>query len=156
MRLTTKGRYAVTAMLDLTLTGHGRPVTAADIGRRQKIPLAYLEQLFNKLRHYRLVESVHGPGGGYCLARMPDEISVADIIQAVDEPVDATRCHGKLNCHDGERCITHDLWAELNLEINRYLASVSLSRLAASQRERSGTVRALVMAGPPHRAPDRL
>lgn len=156
MRLTTKGRYAVTAMLDLALRSHKGPVTAVDISKQQKIPLSYLEQLFSKLRHYGLVESVHGPGGGYCLARVPDEISVADIIQAVDEPIDATQCHGKLNCHDGERCMTHDLWAELNLEINHYLASVSLSRLAASQRQRSGAVQPLKRAQPPHRAVTRV
>ena len=156
MRLTTKGRYAVTAMLDLALRSHKGPVTAVDISKQQKIPLSYLEQLFSKLRHYGLVESVHGPGGGYCLARVPDEISVADIIQAVDEPIDATQCHGKLNCHDGERCMTHDLWAELNLEINHYLASVSVSRLAASQRQRSGAVQPLKWARPPHRAVTRV
>lgn len=156
MRLTTKGRYAVTAMLDLALRSHKGPVTAVDISKQQKIPLSYLEQLFSKLRHYGLVESVHGPGGGYCLARVPDEISVADIIQAVDEPIDATQCHGKLNCHDGERCMTHDLWAELNLEINHYLASVSLSRLAASQRQRSGAAQPLKWARPPHRAVTRV
>jgi Rrf2 family transcriptional regulator, iron-sulfur cluster assembly transcription factor len=146
MRLTTKGRYAVTAMLDLALRSHNGPVTAADISKQQKIPLSYLVQLFCKLRQHHLVESVHGPGGGYSLARMADEISMADIIQAVDEPVDATQCHGKLNCHDGERCMTHDLWADLNLEINHYLASVSLSRLAASQLDRSRTVQPLKMA----------
>ena len=156
MRLTTKGRYAVTAMLDLALRSHKGPVTAVDISKQQKIPLSYLEQLFSKLRHYGLVESVHGPGGGYCLARVPDEISVADIIQAVDEPIDATQCHGKLNCHDGERCMTHDLWAELNLEINHYLASVSLSRLAASQRQRSGAAQPLKWARPPYRAVTRI
>jgi Rrf2 family iron-sulfur cluster assembly transcriptional regulator len=139
MRLTTKGRYAVTAMLDLALSGESEPVTAAEISKRQKIPLPYLEQLFRKLRHDHLVESIHGPGGGYRLARMPEEISIADIIQAVDEPVDATQCHGKLNCHAGQRCMTHDLWAHLNLEINRYLASVMLSHLTASQREQTAT-----------------
>lgn len=156
MRLTTKGRYAVTAMLDLALRSHDGPVSAADISRRQKISLSYLEQLFARLRHQHLVKSVHGPGGGYCLARVADEISVADIIQAVDEPVDATQCHGKLNCHDGERCMTHDLWADLNLQITHYLASVSLSRLAASQRERSLTVQPLKMARLPHRAANQV
>lgn len=149
MRLTTKGRYAVTAMLDLALSSQNGPVTAGDISKRQKIPLSYLEQLFGKLRHHRLVASVHGPGGGYCLARVPDDISVADIIQAVDEPVDATQCHGKLNCHDGERCMTHDLWADLNLQITQYLASVNLSRLVARQRQRNLTLQPLKMA---HRA----
>ena len=156
MRLTTKGRYAVTAMLDLALRSQDGPVSAADISRRQKISLSYLEQLFARLRHQHLLKSVHGPGGGYCLARVADEISVADIIQAVDEPVDATQCHGKLNCHDGERCMTHDLWADLNLQITHYLASVSLSRLAARQRERSGTVQPLKMARSPHCAANQV
>jgi Rrf2 family transcriptional regulator, iron-sulfur cluster assembly transcription factor len=150
MRLTTKGRYAVTAMLDLALSSQNGPLTAGDISKRQKIPLSYLEQLFGKLRHHRLVVSVHGPGGGYCLARVPDDISVADIIQAVDEPVDATQCHGKLNCHDGERCMTHDLWADLNLQITQYLASVNLSRLAARQRQQNLKVQPLKMARRPH------
>ena len=156
MRLTTKGRFAVTAMIDLGLRQSAGPVSLAAISQRQHISLSYLEQLFARLRHQHLVKSVHGPGGGYCLARVPDEISVADIIQAVDEPVDATQCHGKLNCHDGERCMTHDLWAELNLEINHYLASVSLSRLAASQRQRSGAAQPLKWARPPHRAVTRV
>ena len=99
MRLTTRGRYAVTAMLDLALSGRNGPVTVAHIGARQKISPAYLEQLFARLRNHRLVESVRGPGGGFCLSRLPDDISVAEIIRAVDEPIDATRCHGKLNCH---------------------------------------------------------
>jgi Rrf2 family iron-sulfur cluster assembly transcriptional regulator len=152
MRLTTKGRYAVTAMLDLALRSQDGPVSAADISRRQKISLPYLEQLFARLRHQHLVKSVHGPGGGYCLARVADEISVADIIQAVDEPVDATQCRGKLNCHDGERCMTHDLWADLNLQITDYLTSVSLSRLAARQLERSRPVQPLKMARRSHPA----
>jgi len=149
MRLTTRGRYAVTAMLDLALSGQGGPVTLADISKRQHISRLYLEQLFAQLRHHGLVEGVHGPGGGYCLAKLPQEISVADIIRAVNESIDATRCHGKLDCNDGERCMTHDLWAALNMEINRYLTSVSLSRLAASQQERSPMVQALKMVPRP-------
>ena len=134
MRLTAKGRYAVTAMLELALRAGEGPVCATDISSRQHIPRPYLEQLFARLHQQGLVAGVHGPGGGYRLARSAQEISVADIIRAVNEPVDATRCGGKLNCHDGGRCMTHELWAQLNLEIIRYLASVKLSRLAASQR----------------------
>jgi Rrf2 family iron-sulfur cluster assembly transcriptional regulator len=146
MRLTTRGRYAVTAMLDLAVSGEDGPVTAADISRRQDISLLYLEQLFARLRHHRLVRSVRGPGGGYCLTKSPHEISVSDIIRAVDEPTDATQCKGKLNCRAGKRCMTHDLWADLNMEINRYLASVSLARLAANQRQRSASVQPLKVA----------
>jgi Rrf2 family transcriptional regulator, iron-sulfur cluster assembly transcription factor len=135
MRLTTKARYAVTAMLDIALYGNGGLVTAADISKRQAISQSYLEHLFSKLRHGRLVKSVHGPGGGYFLAKSLSEISIADIIQAVNEPIDATQCRGKLNCQAGRRCMTHALWAELNEEINRYLTSVSLSHLVAQQMQ---------------------
>lgn len=135
MRLTTKARYAVTAMLDIALHGNGSLVSVADISKRQAISQSYLEHLFSKLRHGRLVESVHGPGGGYFLAKNLNDISVADIIQAVNEPIDATQCRGKLNCHAGRRCMTHALWNELNGEINRYLTSVSLSRLVAQQQQ---------------------
>ena len=134
MRLTTKGRFAVTAMLDLALHQDGAPVALADISARQGISLSYLEQLFSKLRRKSLVESVRGPGGGYFLAMSPGEMSVARIIQAVDEPIDATQCGGKENCHEDHRCITHDLWATLNTHILDYLASVTLSQLMTSQR----------------------
>ena len=143
MRLTTRGRYAVTAMLDLALSGRKGPVSVAAISARQKISPLYLEQLFARLRHQRLVESVRGPGGGYCLSRLPDDISVADIIRAVNEPIDATRCHGELNCHDGQRCMTHALWEELNGVIDGYLASVSLARLVARQQVRNANVQPL-------------
>ena len=136
----------MTAMLDLAVSGENGPVTAADISKRQDISLLYLEQLFARLRHHRLVRSVRGPGGGYCLSKSPHEIFVSDIIRAVDEPIDATQCQGKLNCRAGKRCMTHDLWADLNMEINRYLASVSLSRLAANQRQRSASVQPLKVA----------
>ncbi|NLR74920.1 Fe-S cluster assembly transcriptional regulator IscR [Leeia aquatica] len=136
MRLTTKGRFAVTAMVDLALRHQCGPVTLAGISERQKISLSYLEQLFGKLRRAELVDSVRGPGGGYCLARPELSISVADIILAVDEPIDATQCGGKENCLDEHRCMTHDLWTNLNLTIFRYLASVSLAELVAKQRER--------------------
>ncbi len=133
MRLTTKGRFAVTAMIDLAMRHGEGPVTLAGISDRQRISLSYLEQLFGKLRRYGLVDSVRGPGGGYCLARELDGISVADIIQAVDEPIDATKCGGLGNCHDDLPCMTHDLWTNLNVRIFDYLQSVNLAQLVASQ-----------------------
>jgi Rrf2 family iron-sulfur cluster assembly transcriptional regulator len=129
MRLTTKGRFAVTAMIDLAMRNSGGPVTLADISNRQKISLSYLEQLFGKLRRYGLVSSVRGPGGGYRLARTLPQITVADIILAVDEPIDATRCHGMQNCKDDQKCLTHDLWENLNKVIFDYLHSVNLAQL---------------------------
>ncbi|HUW29165.1 MAG TPA: Fe-S cluster assembly transcriptional regulator IscR [Sulfuriferula sp.] len=133
MRLTTKGRFAVTAMIDLALH-HGRgPVPLAGISERQKISLSYLEQLFGKLRRRALVESVRGPGGGYLIAKPLDEISVAQIIQAVDEPIDATQCGGLENCQDDQRCMTHELWTNLNRRIQDYLAAVTLESLVAQQ-----------------------
>jgi Rrf2 family iron-sulfur cluster assembly transcriptional regulator len=140
MRLTTKGRFALTAMIDLGLQGGAKPTALAGISERQKISLSYLEQLFSKLRRHGLVESVRGPGGGYTLARPMAEISVADIILAVDEPIDATLCGGKEDCRDGERCMTHDLWAGLNERIYEYLSSVSLAQLVAKQRQESVAV----------------
>ena len=135
MRLTTKGRFAVTAMLDLALRGGKNPVTLAGISERQDISLSYLEQLFSRLRRHELVESVRGPGGGYYLARALDDVSVADIIRAVDEPIDATQCGGKENCHDEHRCLTHDLWMGLNTHIYDYLDNVTLASLVAKQEE---------------------
>src|SRR5690349_24525252 len=117
MRLTTKGRFAVTAMIDLAMHHGSGPVTLAEISGRQKISLSYLEQLFGKLRRHGLVDSVRGPGGGYNLARPAVEVSVADIITAVDEPIDATQCGGKEHCHDDRRCMTHELSAGLNSHI---------------------------------------
>ena len=143
MRLTTKGRFAVTAMLDLAMHGGKRPVTLAGISQRQSISLSYLEQLFGKLRRHTLVESVRGPGGGYTLARELDKVSVADIITAVDEPLDATQCGGKENCRDEQRCMTHDLWATLNNKMYEYLDSVKLSDLVAQQTARREKVRVL-------------
>ena len=134
MRLTTKGRFAVTAMIDLGMRHGTGPVTLAGISERQKISLSYLEQLFGKLRRHALVESVRGPGGGYCLAKGMTEMSVADIILAVDEPIDATLCGGKENCHDDHRCMTHDLWAELNGHVFDFLASVKLHDLVQKQK----------------------
>ena len=136
MRLTTKGRFAVTAMIDLAMRHGEGPVTLAGISERQKISLSYLEQLFGKVRRHALVDSVRGPGGGYCLAKGLDEVSVADIIQAVDEPIDATQCGGRENCRDDQRCMTHDLWTNLNKRIFEYLESVTLAQLVASQSDR--------------------
>lgn len=129
MRLTTKGRFAVTAMIDLALRSGDGPVTLSGISERQRISLSYLEQLFGRLRRCGLVDSVRGPGGGYCLARPLEMINVADIIRAVDEPMDATQCGGKENCHDEDRCMTHELWATLNFKMYEYLSSVSLAEL---------------------------
>ena len=135
MRLTTKGRFAVTAMLDLALNEVDRPVTLAGISERQEISLSYLEQLFSRLRRSGLVKSVRGPGGGYRIAKNLDEISVSEIITAVDELIDATQCGGNEDCHGDRRCMTHELWSSLNAKILEYLAGVSLADLVASQRE---------------------
>ena len=140
MRLTTKGRFAVTAMIDLAMRQADGPVTLAGISERQKISLSYLEQLFGKLRRHKLVGSVRGPGGGYCLAKPIGKVSVADIIIAVDEPLDATQCGGKENCHDDRRCMTHDLWANLNARMFEYLNSVMLSDLVLKQQKPAVTV----------------
>jgi Rrf2 family iron-sulfur cluster assembly transcriptional regulator len=129
MRLTTKGRFAVTAMIDLAMNDSEGPVTLAEISERQKISLSYLEQLFGKLRRCALVSSVRGPGGGYTLARNTGELSVAEIIRAVDEPIDATQCGGMENCRGDRKCLTHDLWATLNDKIFDYLNGVTLSQL---------------------------
>jgi Rrf2 family iron-sulfur cluster assembly transcriptional regulator len=131
MRLTTKGRFAVTAMIDLAMHGDEGPVTLAEISDRQRISLSYLEQLFGKLRRRSLVSSVRGPGGGYTLARKANELSVAEIIRAVDEPIDATQCGGRENCRDDRKCLTHDLWASLNEKIFDYLNSVTLAQLVS-------------------------
>ncbi len=129
MRLTTKGRYAVTAMLDLAFHQGQGPITLADIAQRQDISLSYLEQLFSRLRKRTLVNSVRGPGGGYVLGRGADEIFVAEVITAVDEKVDTTRCGGDHNCQDNERCLTHDLWHDLSDQIFDYLNRISLNDL---------------------------
>lgn len=133
MRLTTKGRYAVTAMLDLALHYEDGPITLADISQRQCISLSYLEQLFAKLRRQGLVESTRGPGGGYRLSRSPLEIPVADVILAVDEKVETTRCGGLSNCQDDEQCLTHELWAELSQQIYQFLCGISLGNLVERQ-----------------------
>ena len=153
MRLTTKGRFAVTAMIDLALHQNDGPVTLAGISQRQDISLSYLEQLFGKLRRHEIVESVRGPGGGYHLARQAGKITVADIIIAVDEPLDSTQCGGKENCHGahegGGRCMTHDLWSTLNTKMVEYLDSVSLQDLVDQQRQRN-TEQNVVVVHRPH------
>lgn len=135
MRLTTKGRFAVTAMLDIALYEADKPVTLAGISERQSISLSYLEQLFSRLRKQGLVSSVRGPGGGYRIAKAHHEISVSDIITAVDEQIDATQCGGNENCHDEGRCMTHELWASLNGKILEYLSGVSLADMVNMQRK---------------------
>lgn len=141
MRLTTKGRFAVTAMIDLAMRQHMGPVTLAAISQRQQISLSYLEQLFGKLRRHELVESTRGPGGGYSLGRKPENITVADIIVAVDEPIDATQCGGKENClGEGNRCMTHELWTALNSRMIEFLDSVNLKKLVDEQIAKGVTV----------------
>ncbi len=154
MRLTTKGRFAVTAMLDLALNGDEGPVSLAGISERQKISLSYLEQLFGKLRRGSLVESVRGPGGGYNLARDAAAVSVADIVRAVEEPIDSTQCGGRENCHDNQRCMTHDLWEELNSTVYGFLEGVKLSQLVERQRTKPvSVVRPQGKARDPHTIP---
>lgn len=131
MKLTTKGRYAVTAMLDLALHSEKGPVSLADISLRQGISLSYLEQLFARLRRFNLVQSVRGPGGGYRLVCPAAEISVAQVVDAVSESIDATRCEGKGNCQDGEVCLTHYLWQDLSVQIHRFLSGITLADLVS-------------------------
>ena len=140
MRLTTKGRFAVTAMIDLALRSQGGPVTLAAISQRQHISLSYLEQLFGKLRRRELVESVRGPGGGYQLARGPERVTIAEIICAVEEPLDSTQCGGKENCRHESRCMTHDLWVDLNKTVYGFLSSVTLHSLVQQQHTRPVTL----------------
>ncbi|MDE0798170.1 MAG: Rrf2 family transcriptional regulator [Nitrosomonadaceae bacterium] len=134
MRLTTRGRFAVTALLDLAMQRSKGPVKLAEISKRQQISLSYLEQLFTKLRQRKLVDSVRGPGGGYCLAKKMEHVSVADIILAVDEPIDSTQCGGKENCHNDNKCMTHDLWKNLNALIFDHLGSINLKQLVDEQK----------------------
>jgi len=133
VRLTTRGRYAVTAMLDLTLHAQGGPVPLADIADRQSISLSYLEQLFSRLRQCDLVVSVRGPGGGYYLRRASDSIYVAQVIDAVNESIDTTSCQGKGNCQGGETCLTHNLWHDLSEQIHSFLSGISLADLVAKK-----------------------
>ncbi len=147
MRLTTKGRFAVTAMVDLTQRGGKGPITLAAISERQRISLSYLEQLFAKLRKNNIVASVRGPGGGYCLSRPAGKISIAEIVLAVDEPLDATNCGRTGTCMDGKPCSTHELWMELSDRIYEYLHQVSLLQVANGQvRNESPHVAAIVMS----------
>jgi|SRR6185436_19543847 len=150
MRLTTKGRFAVTAMLDLALNATQGPVTLAGVSERQKISLSYLEQLFGKLRRRELVESVRGPGGGYHLARPATNISVADIIKAVEEPLDSTQCGGRENCHGDRKCMTHELWEELNQTVFGFLDGVKLSSLVEQQKTRTVSVVRHPRSAQPH------
>jgi len=133
MRLTTKGRYAVTAMLDLAVHATKGPITLADISQRQGISLSYLEQLFSKLRKRELVASARGPGGGYRLSREADQINIAEVISAVDEKVDATRCAGQGNCQNGEECLTHQLWTDLSDQLYDFLNGISLGQLVENR-----------------------
>ncbi|MFC0269779.1 Fe-S cluster assembly transcriptional regulator IscR [Kushneria aurantia] len=137
MRLTTRGRYAVTAMLDLALHGNGSPISLADISTRQQISLSYLEQLFARLRRQGLVSSVRGPGGGYLLAHPPAQISVARVIDAVNESVDATRCQGAGDCQQGDTCLTHYLWSDLSDAIHDFLDAITLDELMARRDVRA-------------------
>jgi len=129
MKLTTKGRYAVTAMLDLALHSSERPVSLADISSRQEISLSYLEQLFSRLRRHHLVVSVRGPGGGYRLSRHADEVFIAEVVDAVSESLDTTRCGNKGDCQNGEKCLTHHLWSDLSEQIHQFLSDISLGDL---------------------------
>ena len=141
MKLTAKGRYAVTAMLDIAVHDDEGPVSLADISGRQEISLAYLEQLFAKLRRADLVTSVRGPGGGYRLARAGDAISIADIVESVDESVDATRCQGRADCQGGTTCLTHELWSDLTDQIHEFLSNINLASLIARRGVKSVVAR---------------
>lgn len=129
MRLTTKGRYAVTAMIDLAMNQSVGPISLKSISDNQGISLSYLEQLFAKMKRSNLVIGSRGPGGGYILARDVQKISIADIILAVDEPLDITECEGEENCHNGKRCLSHDLWSELSEQLHEFLSGIHLGEL---------------------------
>ncbi|MGC2855802.1 Rrf2 family transcriptional regulator [Novispirillum sp. DQ9] len=156
MRLSTKGRYAVMAMADLASNSSGKPVALADIAERQEISLSYLEQLFGRLRKGGLVKSVRGPGGGYLLSRVPGEMRISDIILAVDEPIQTTRCTpgSPAGCHNNKgRCLTHDLWEELGNQIYLYLSAVTLEMVINRQvLGTSGLFREPAPTGPAHAA----
>ncbi|HHC72898.1 MAG TPA: Fe-S cluster assembly transcriptional regulator IscR [Thiotrichales bacterium] len=141
MRLTTKGRYAVTAMLDLAIHYDNGPISLADISERQGISLSYLEQLFTKLRRAGLVKSTRGPGGGYSLSRPADQVVVADVITAVDENTDTTRCGGLGNCQNDEQCLTHELWVDLSNQIHDFLAGISLQQIMSRRGVREVAAR---------------
>ncbi|GAC27900.1 Fe-S cluster assembly transcriptional regulator IscR [Brumicola pallidula] len=141
MKLTSKGRYAVTAMLDVALHSRNGPVSLADISERQEISLSYLEQLFARLRKERLVSSVRGPGGGYKLGRPANDIAIGEVIRAVDESVDATRCKGQADCQGGERCLTHTLWQDLSDRISQFLNGISIGELMKTNEVKEVAVR---------------
>ncbi len=141
MRLTTKGRYAVTAMLDLAVHATESPVPLADISQRQGISLSYLEQLFARLRKEGLVDSARGPGGGYRLSRAASEITVVQVISAIDETVEATRCGGLANCQDGEPCLTHELWSDLSRQIYDFLSGINLAQLVERRGAKAVVIR---------------
>ena len=141
MKLTSKGRYAVTAMLDVALHSRNGPVSLADISERQEISLSYLEQLFARLRKERLVSSVRGPGGGYKLGRLANDIAIGEVIRAVDESVDATRCKGQADCQGGERCLTHTLWQDLSDRISQFLNGISIGELMKTNEVKEVAVR---------------
>ncbi len=143
MKLTTKGRYAVTAMLDLALHGQDGPVSLAEISARQGISLSYLEQLFARLRKHQLVSSTRGPGGGYRVARDLSDVVISEIITAVNESVDATQCGGRENCNGPGRCLTHDLWEGLSAQIEEFLSGVSLQDLIHQDNVQTISVRQL-------------
>ncbi|WP_439258406.1 Fe-S cluster assembly transcriptional regulator IscR [Lonepinella sp. BR2271] len=139
MKLTSKGRYAVTAILDIALNGQENPVTLSDISERQSISLSYLEQLFAKLRRHGLVKSVRGPGGGYQLGLPTQDISIGMIISAVNENISVTKCLGQGNCHDGHECLTHSLWEELSQRIESFLDQITLAELVNKQGTKART-----------------
>jgi len=149
MRLTTKGRYAVTAMLDLAIHATESPVPLADISQRQGISLSYLEQLFARLRRQGLVKSARGPGGGYRLNRVPEEITVVEVLNAIDEKIDTTRCGGKGDCQDGQPCLTHDLWFDLSKQISDFLSGISLGDLVERHAIREVSARQDAMTARP-------
>lgn len=155
MKLTTRGRYAVTAMLDVAMHAEPAPVTLADVAERQHLSLSYLEQLFARLRQAGLVRSSRGPGGGYRLSRPASEISVADVILAVDEPVDVTRCGGLVNCNQDTRCLTHDLWVELSRQVHHFFASRTLADVLRRRQEARGGGHGQVVVTPPRRSGSR-
>lgn len=154
MRLTTKGRYAVTAMLDLAIHARQGPVSLNDISGRQGISLSYLEQLFSKLRRGGLVSSIRGPGGGYRLSRSDDDINVAEIVDAVNESMDATRCQRKGDCQDGQECLTHHLWMDLSDQIHAFLSAISLQQLI--ERREIQTIAERQDEDAAHRASNRI
>ncbi|PCJ32157.1 MAG: [Fe-S]-binding protein [Gammaproteobacteria bacterium] len=147
MRLTTKGRYAVTAMLDLSLNYGKGSITLADISERQGISLSYLEQLFARLRRKELVTSSRGPGGGYKLSRSADEISVLDVILSVDEKMDNTACSSQANCHEGEQCLSHELWQSLSEQIKLYLSEISLGQVVSDHKKSNDNSNVIKFSG---------